>query len=291
MTAHPYTLLDVFTGTPLSGNPLAVVGEADGLDPATMLAFARETKLSETTFVQTPTVQGADYRNRIWDMRAELPFAGHPSLGTAVAVARARGDRSVRYVQQTPAGLQPVEVEVTGDGLRAHASMLQEPAELLHEVDPAVALAAVGLDAGDGHPELPVQFVSTGVHQLIVPVRDAEVLSRPVPDWAALQRLLDPEGAIVLYLAWCDPEAGVAITRSFTPSPEMGEDPATGSAVGPLAAYLARRTGCRRIDVRQGLEMGRPSRLFAEVASDDAGGLIIRVSGDAVVVIDGTVHL
>ena len=92
MAAHPYTLLDVFTDTPLPGNPLAVVHDADELDPATMLAFARETRLSETTFVQTPTVQGADYRNRIWDQRAELPFAGHPSLGTAVAVARARGD-------------------------------------------------------------------------------------------------------------------------------------------------------------------------------------------------------
>src|SRR6476646_3511453 len=91
-----------------------------------MLAFARETRLSETTFVQTATEDGADYRNRIWTMPGEIPFAGHPSLGTAVAVARARGETSARYVQQTAAGHQPVEVQFDGDR-RARASMLQEP--------------------------------------------------------------------------------------------------------------------------------------------------------------------
>ena len=89
--AHALTWLDVFTDRPLTGNGLAVVHDADGLDDATMLAFARETRLSETTFVQTATEAGADYRNRIWMTQRELPFAGHPSLGTAVAVARARG--------------------------------------------------------------------------------------------------------------------------------------------------------------------------------------------------------
>ena len=91
--ALPLTWLDVFTARPLTGNGLAVVHDADGVDDATMLAFARETRLSETTFVQSPTVDGCDYRNRIWMMRGELPFAGHPSLGTAVAVALARGER------------------------------------------------------------------------------------------------------------------------------------------------------------------------------------------------------
>ena len=96
------TWLDVFTARPLAGNQLAVVHDADVLDEATMLAFARETRLSETTFVQTATSAGADYRNRIFDPRGELPFAGHPSLGTAVAVAHRRGEREARYMQQTP---------------------------------------------------------------------------------------------------------------------------------------------------------------------------------------------
>src|SRR4051812_48214204 len=108
--AHAVTWLDVFTARALTGNGLAVVHDADDLSDETMLAFARETRLSETTFVQSPTDPLADYRNRIWMTVGELDFAGHPSLGTAVAVARAHGEREVRYVQQTNAGLQPVEV-------------------------------------------------------------------------------------------------------------------------------------------------------------------------------------
>src|SRR3954454_7696256 len=120
--ARALTWLDVFTDRRLTGNGLAVVHDADGLDDATMQDFARETRLSETTFVQTATQDGADYRNRIFMPTQELPFAGHPSLGTAVAVALARGESEARYVQQTGAGLQPIDVRV--EGPRAEASML-----------------------------------------------------------------------------------------------------------------------------------------------------------------------
>src|SRR5215210_478947 len=186
--ARAVTWLDVFTARPLTGNGLAVVHDADDVSDETMLAFARETRLSETTFVQAATESGADYRNRIWMTTAELDFAGHPSLGTAVAIARARGEREARYVQQTRAGLQPIEVEL-GDEV-ARASMLQEPAELGDEVDPGRALAPLGLDAADAHPELPPQVVSTGIAQLIVPVRGADVLDRVAPDLGALRELL-----------------------------------------------------------------------------------------------------
>src|SRR5215213_2649574 len=145
MPGHAVTWLDVFTSVPLAGNGLCVVHDADDIDDATMQAIARETRLSETTFVQAATQDGAEYRNRIFTTREELPFAGHPSLGTAVAIARARGERDARYVQQTPAGLQPIEVEL-GDVV-ARASMLQEPADLGVEVEPARALAPLGLAA------------------------------------------------------------------------------------------------------------------------------------------------
>src|SRR6478735_1707234 len=108
--AHRLTWLDVFTDRALAGNQLAVVHDADGVPDATMLAFARETRLSETTFVQTPAAAGADYRNRIWTGKGEMRFAGHPSLGTAVAVASLQGRASAHVVQETHAGLQPVDV-------------------------------------------------------------------------------------------------------------------------------------------------------------------------------------
>src|SRR3954471_956039 len=169
--AHALTWLDVFTDRPLTGNGLAVVHDADGVADATMLAFAKETRLSETSFVQSASESRADYRNRIWMTQRELPFAGHPSLGTAVAVARARGEREATYVQQTGAGLQSVEVEA-GERV-ARASMAQEPATFGPEVDPAVVFRALGLTEADGAAELAPQVVGTGLTHLIVPVRKA----------------------------------------------------------------------------------------------------------------------
>jgi trans-2,3-dihydro-3-hydroxyanthranilate isomerase len=285
------TWLDVFTSRPLSGNGLAVVHDADGVDEATMLGFARETKLSETTFVQTATEDGADYRNRIWMTTRELPFAGHPSLGTAVAVAHARGDRQAHYVQQTAAGHQPVEVEL-GDGGLAHASMLQEPARFGAEPDPALVLRSVGLLDADGHPELPAQFVSCGVEHLLIPVRDDSVLARVHPDADALAAVLAQSEAICAYVAWPEPDGIAVQARGFflegaplVAGSLVAEDPATGSAAGPLCAYLHARTGATRIDIAQGVAMGRPSRITCEA------GERVRVAGDVLVLIEGQVSL
>lgn len=283
MGAHRYTLLDVFTATPLEGNALAVVHDADGLDEETMLAFARETRLSETTFVQSAYGAGADYRNRIWTVERELPFAGHPSLGTAVAVARAEGVMgTARYVQETGAGLQPIDVRI--DGERAHASMLQESAVYGPEVERSSSLAAIGLTPEHADRILPPQVVGSGLTQLIVPLRDVEALAATDPDYDAIAALLGSRGATVLYAVVCDPANARARTRSFV-SAAVGEDPATGSAAGPLCAYLAARAGCERIAIEQGIEMGRPSRLEVAMEGDRP-----RVGGDVVVVVDGTVR-
>jgi trans-2,3-dihydro-3-hydroxyanthranilate isomerase len=278
------TWLDVFTDRPLTGNGLAVVHDADSVTDDTMLAFARETRLSETTFVQSATERGADYRNRIWMTQRELPFAGHPSLGTAVAVARARGDREAAYTQQTVAGLQPVEVEV-GDRV-ARASMLQEPARFGEEVGADVALRALGLDAGEGISDLPPQVVGTGLDQVIVPARDAAALDRVAPDPAALRSLLAGAGCVCAYLAFIDPDREAASARSFfVDGSSVVEDPATGSAAGPLMAYAHARTGVARLAIDQGVAMGRASRLLCDA------GERVRVSGDAVVVFESTVEL
>jgi trans-2,3-dihydro-3-hydroxyanthranilate isomerase len=282
--AHALTWLDVFTDRPLTGNGLAVVHDADAIPDATMLAFARETRLSETTFVQTATEAGADYRNRIWMTQRELPFAGHPSLGTAVAVARARGDRAATYTQQTASGLQPIDVEV-GEPV-ANASMLQEPATFGPEVDPALALRALGLDESDAAPDLAPQVVGTGLTQLIVPVREAAALDRVAPAVAGLRGVLEGPGCVCAYVAFIDPDREAAGARAFfLDGGSVLEDPATGSAAGPLMAYAHARTGAARLAIDQGVAMGRASRLLCEA------GDRVRVAGDAVVVFETTVDL
>jgi trans-2,3-dihydro-3-hydroxyanthranilate isomerase len=279
------TWLDVFTSRPLTGNGLAVVHHADGIDDETMLAFARETRLSETTFVQSATEPGADYRNRIWTIVGELPFAGHPSLGTAVAVAAARDQRKAHYVQQTIAGLQPVDVEMGASGV-ARASMLQEPATFGAEIDRERILPALGLEVADGDAELPPQVVSTGNPMLIVPVREEAAVARVRPQAAALGALLGELGTVCAYVVWHDGDREAAQARSYFMTGDLvAEDPATGSAAGPLCAYLHERTGAARVDVEQGVAMGRPSRLMCEA------GERVRVAGDVVLLADGELDL
>jgi trans-2,3-dihydro-3-hydroxyanthranilate isomerase len=262
-----------------------VVHHAHGVDDATMLAFAIETKLAETTYVQVATEPGADYRNRIFCMAGEMPFAGHPSLGTAVAVARARGaSGAVSYVQQTEAGLQPIDVEIGSD--RYRASMLQEPPEFDDELDPAPLLAALGLSADAGAPELPPQIVSTGLRHIMLPLADAAALSRVSPDPHAVDAALEAHEAFGLYASWSVPDAGTARARMFGRSSQILEDPATGSAAGPLCAYLNRRTGAESVTIAQGVEMGRPSTLNARIEGDR-----VRVGGGVVAVVDGRVTL
>lgn len=282
--ARRLTWLDVFTATPMAGNPLAVVHEADDLDDATMLAFARETNLSETTFVQTPGDAGADYRNRIWMPAGELDFAGHPSLGTAVAVARARGDREARYLQQTPSGLHAIDVRLEGEV--AAASMLQGPATTHEEVDAGAALGAAGLAAADAHPQAPCQVVSCGQKHLIAPVRDAAALDRVRPDGDALAELLERHGCTVLYLAAIGGGDAAAARSFFTVDGAPREDPATGSAAGPLLAHLHAHLGVERLDLAQGVAMGRPSRIACALEGDR-----LRVGGDVVVLAEGDVAL
>jgi trans-2,3-dihydro-3-hydroxyanthranilate isomerase len=280
---HRFTLLDVFTSERLAGNGLAVVHDADGLDAALMQRFAREMRLSETSFVQSPE-RGGHYAHRIFMPTGEIPFAGHPSLGTAIAVARARGKRRVTYVQETRAGNQPIDVEIDGD--HARASMLQEPAAFGDELDPEAVLGAVGLEAAEADPRLPPQVVSTGVPQVLACVRDPAALQHVFPDYGAIERLLGRSHAIVLYLAHVDADSGQVRARAFTSSAEVGEDAATGSAAGPLCAHVAARTRCTELEITQGVEMGRPSRLDAAIDGDR-----VRVGGEAVVVVEGDVLL
>ena len=260
-----------------------MVHDADGLSDETMASFARETRLAETTFLQTAEEDGADYRNRIWTVGGEVPFAGHPSLGTAVAVAQARGESEASYVQQTGAGLQPIDVRRDGDGWSA--SMLQEPPVFGSEAEAPHVMAACGLMPGDAHRELVPQVVATGLPTLVALVHAQDAITRAAPDFDLVDAVLAGTGAGNLYLAWYD-GAGKARARMFTRLVEGGEDPATGSAAGPLCAYLYRHGLGSRLEISQGVEMRRPSMLLAEMEEDR-----VRVSGGVVVVIEGNVTL
>jgi trans-2,3-dihydro-3-hydroxyanthranilate isomerase len=260
-----------------------VVHDADGVDDDTMGAFARETRLPETTFVQSSTEEGADYRNRIWTVAGEVPFAGHPSLGTAVAFAQSLGRSDGSFVQQTEAGLQPIDVRRDGD--RWHASMLQEPATFGAEVEAPHVMAAAGLLPGNAHREWMPQTVSTGLPTLIAPVRSEGAIASAAPDFSLVTSLLAGAGAQTLYLAWLDADRA-AHARMFSPLLLGGEDPATGSAAGPLCAYLHARGIASSVEITQGVKMGRPSTLVAEMSGDR-----VRVSGGVVTVIRGEVQL
>jgi trans-2,3-dihydro-3-hydroxyanthranilate isomerase len=284
--ARRLTWLDVFTSTPLTGNGLAVVHDADSLDVATMSAIACETAQSETTFVQTPSAAApdADYRNRIFTMVEEIRFAGHPSLGTAVAVARAAGLTEARYRQETIAGVQPLEVELAGDVARA--SMLQEPAVFGEPIEAAPVLGALGLGPADAHPELLVQPVSTGISHLMVPVRDRVALQRARPNLQRVESLEQQTSTMVLYPFVCDDEGPVHARGFFAERDHVLEDPATGSAAGPLCAYLHRHTGRSSVTIAQGVEMGRPSRLETAMVGDR-----VQVAGDCVIVLEGELRV
>jgi trans-2,3-dihydro-3-hydroxyanthranilate isomerase len=287
--ARRVAFLDVFAERPLAGNGLAVVDDADDVSDEVMLAFARETRLSETTFVQSAGEKGADYRNRIFTVVSEIPFAGHPTLGTAVAVARWRRLERADLVQETHAGLQPIEVRSEGNGWRA--SMVQNEAEFAEELDPGAAMAVVGLGLADAHPELPPQLVSTGLPTVIAPVSAAGAVAGAEPDFDAIDELLADATLRAnetpnFYLVWCDPDGERARARMFSSGTPGGEDPATGSAAGPLCAYLAQRTGSERLVISQGEEMGRPSVLETEIEDGRP-----RVGGSVIPLIEGTVEL
>ncbi len=252
-----------------------------------MLRFARETRLSETSFLQTPTEDGADYRNRIWMVRGEVPFAGHPTLGVAVAVALARGDRTTRYVQQTPAGLQPIDVEVLDDRT-ARASMLQEPATFGPELDVGEVFGALGLDATIADPELPPQVVNTGAFQVLVPVPRG-ALDEMHPDFDRSRAIIDEHDALTIYVAAIDGEDARA-RAVYVDASGLGEDPATGSAAGPLMAYVHQRRGTERLRVEQGVEMGRPSEIALQIVIENGTLASAEIGGGAVVVSEGQLH-
>jgi trans-2,3-dihydro-3-hydroxyanthranilate isomerase len=280
-----FRLVDVFAPRPLEGNQLCVVSDPGDLDHDRMLDVAREIAFSETTFVSAVRPDGYDVR--IFTPDAEIPFAGHPTLGTAYVLA-ADGRIGPTATQVSAAGEVSVEVDVAS----SFAWMTQMPPVFAEPFDDRELLArASGLREVDLHPDLPAQVVTTGLPPLIVPIRDVETLRRARIDQAAVAEACDASAAEELYLFAVGRDAVTA--RFFGSTPAIVEDPATGSAAGPLGAYLAEHGVAGmpgRVLVLQGEQVGRPSELHVEVEPGDATWRV-RVGGGVHVVGHGVFEI
>ncbi|WP_109505655.1 PhzF family phenazine biosynthesis protein [Nocardioides speluncae] len=288
--APRFFYVDVFARHPLSGNPLVVVPDADELPVPQMQAIAREFNQSETTFIVEPDLEGADWQLRSFTpIGAEVGGAGHNALGACLWLAQTRLPRDrERFVQQIGADLIPVLIDRRDDGVVV--SMDQAPPKFGDVVrDRSELAASLGIGVGDLAPEDAV-VVDTGAGHLLAPLRSSEVVDRVQPDPARLSAVLrdvDGEGCYVYSL-----ESGrevAAYARFFNPTMGIAEDPATGTAAGPLAARLVADgvvPDGSTVVIEQGHATGRPSFLSISVAGD-----LVRLSGGGLVVADGTLHL
>ncbi len=274
-----YTLCDVFTDRPLTGNALAVFTEAGGLEPDRMQALARELNLSESVFL-LPARPGAHFRLRIFTPRREVPFAGHPILGAALVIGRSV--QLERLVLETGRGLVEVRIEREGD--RPFRGWMSQPIPTITPFQPArPLLEALGL----AEALLPIELYDNGIRHALVAVREPAQVARLAPDLGQLAAL--PVEATSVFAGG----GGAWKTRVFAPIFGIGDDPATGSAAGPLGLHLVRHGLVLReteLAIDQGAEIGRPSRLLVCVHGD-SDAVQIEVGGQVVVLGRGELRL
>jgi trans-2,3-dihydro-3-hydroxyanthranilate isomerase len=272
-----YVVADVFTDTPLEGNQLAVFTDARDLDDLTMQALAKEMAFSETVFVLPARADDADVRIRIFTPAAELPFAGHPTLGSAFVL----GGPLQKIVIRLETGSGVVPVELVREGPKITFGWMDQPIPTWKPFENIDELFAVLGVAGSG---LPVESYDLGPGFTYIELDSPAAVAALEPDFRALMRIVD-DGT------YCFARDGARWkSRMFAPADGVAEDPATGSAAGPLAVHLARhgRIGFgEEIEILQGVELGRPSKLFAEVHGTAEEIERVRVGGSAVVVARG----
>lgn len=294
MRAFRYCTCDVFTDRVFGGNPLAVLVDARGLDDAAMQAIAREFNFSETTFVTPPDDRRHTARVRIFTPGGELPFAGHPTVGTAFVLASIGATPGATEVVFEE-GVGPVRVRIDRNGGQVERCTLTtaQPPERLGSIRQRARLAAMlGLAAPD--VSAPGEVWSCGVPFAVTPLASVDALQRARLDrdrWARL--LAEHEGRKVYPVARVD-DATWRV-RMFAPSLGVAEDPATGSAAAALAGWLVARApaadGPRRWRILQGAEIGRPSEIALEADVTDGRAQAVRVGGRCVMVGEGTLRL
>jgi trans-2,3-dihydro-3-hydroxyanthranilate isomerase len=277
---HSYVIADVFTHTPLEGNPVAVFTDAGDLSSELMQRIGREMNLSETVFV-LPGDGDADARIHIFTPSTELPFAGHPTLGTALILGEPTGKDMITLA--TGAGLVPVRFE-RADG-RITAGRMRQPIPTWEPYEHADRLLeALGVSAS----QLPVEAYRNGPRHVFLVLTSEQTVAALEPDMTALGKLPDIGVSCV---------AGSGTrwkSRMFAPAYGVAEDPATGSAAGPLALHLARHGRIafgQEIEIHQGAEIGRPSTLYARVEGTGDQVDTVEVAGSAVVVANGELRV
>jgi trans-2,3-dihydro-3-hydroxyanthranilate isomerase len=296
MASHPFVLVDVFTNRPLSGNQLAVLLDAQGLDDRQMQAIALEFGYSETTFVLPPRHDRATWRLRSFTPSIEVFGAGHNALGAWWALAAhgrvpLSGSRTEAW-QELGERVLPVAIESSG-GEPTRVWMTQAPPTWGGLMEDRAALAhVIGLDVSElDVPGLEPRAVSTGANHLLVPVKSLAALARVRVEndgLLALARSVGCQGCYPFTLQTREP-GSAAHARAFFPGVDIEEDPATGSAAGPLGAYLAasgRVAEKTTFVVEQGDEVGRPSRIEVRVSGDT-----VTVGGQCVIVGEGRLQL
>jgi len=271
-----YSVLDVFTDVPLEGNPLAVFEDGEGLDTELMQRAARELNLSETVFLLAPADESdAHARVRIFTPATELPFAGHPVLGTAFVV----GEREALETVRLQTGSGPVQVTLERSGGRITSGEMTQP---LPRWEPLACADAVLAALGVERSALPVEVYDNGVLHVYIALEKEEAVAGLAPDTSRLAREFADYGVN------CFTGAGARWkTRMFSPAFGVAEDPATGSAAGPLAVHLVRHgrvASGEEIVISQGAEIGRPSSLHARVTAGAGGIERVEVGGSAVIV-------
>lgn len=311
MPNYRFVQLDVFTDQAFAGNPLAVFPEAEGITPEQMQQIAREMNLSETVFVLPPEDKSALRRLRIFTPASELPFAGHPVVGTWNLLAHEgvvplpEGENgSTQITQEIGIGLLPVEIEFK-DGKPVRVVMTQGKFEIRGDIDDGHEQAdiarALGLAREDLDESLPIQVISTGIGIVVVPVRALADLSHCRVNPALLSEIYKRANATGVYAFTRETiEIGAARAHArFFIGDNIGEDPATGSAAGPLGAYLVHHgasgvepvVGVHRFVIEQGDFINRPSRISLEVKGEPGNVQQVRVGGPSVIVVRGELIL
>jgi trans-2,3-dihydro-3-hydroxyanthranilate isomerase len=303
MRSYRYLHLDVFTDRRFGGNQLAVFLDGRGLADADMQTIAKEMNYSESTFVLPPAQSDTGFRVRIFTPAEELPMAGHPTIGTAFALATtgAIGPHDAAVVFGLGVGPTPVELTWAEGALRFAWMTQLAPTFGAPLAARAEVAQSLGLAAGDLMKNLPVQVVSTGVPYVMVPVDSRSVVDRALFDAASYARFqqlsgLPPTTCVYFFSIDKAPDGATAYARMFGAGLGISEDPATGSAAGPLGAYLVEHglvsgTAAHRMRVLQGVVMGRASDIAVSVATEEGRVTQVRVGGTAVLAGEGTLYL